>query len=156
MLQTIIGSAVFFVICTFMSVMNKKRSELKQAFKVEIFAMIMLFIWEVDLIITTESRLLHSGPDLLDYVYSAFPVFERREMIKVIIIPCMNLVEIFIRFYTISRSERRLLHFASIEQLKRETNQVYEVVAKLNMDQHIEDRVNVALQTLKSTCPLQS
>lgn len=52
-LQTIIGSAVFFVICTFMSVMSKKKSDIKQAFKLEIFTMIMLFIWEVDLIITT-------------------------------------------------------------------------------------------------------
>lgn len=155
-LQTIIGSAFFFVICTFMSVINKKKSDLKQAFKLEIFAMILLFIWEVDLIITTESRLQASGPDLLDYLYSAFPVFERREMIKAIIIPCMNLVEIFIRFYTISRSEERLLHYGNIEPLKLETNQVYEAVAKLNMDEHINDRVNVALENLKRTCPMQA
>ena len=37
--------------------------------------MIMLFIWEVDLIITTESRLNSSHTDLLDYVYTAFPIF---------------------------------------------------------------------------------
>lgn len=91
-LQTIIGSAVFFVICTFMSIINKKKSELKQAFRLEMLTMILLFIWEVDLIINTESRLANNGPDMLDYVYKAFPVFERREMIKAIIIPCMNLV----------------------------------------------------------------
>jgi preprotein translocase subunit SecG len=32
-LQTIIGSAIFFVICTFMSMMNSKKDEVKQAFK---------------------------------------------------------------------------------------------------------------------------
>lgn len=74
-LQTIISSAVFFVICTFMSLVNKKKSDLKQAFKLEIFAMILLFIWEVDLIISTESRLHSTGPDFLDYIYSAFPIF---------------------------------------------------------------------------------
>jgi hypothetical protein len=118
--------------------------------------MIILFLWEVDLIVTTESRLHISRPDLLDYIYFAFPIFERREMIKVIIIPCMNLVEIFVRFFTISKSERRLLAFSNIEQLKKETNQVYEAVAKLNMDEHINDRVNVALENLMSTCPLQT
>lgn len=87
-----------------MSIINKKKSELKQAFRLEMLTMILLFIWEVDLIINTESRLSNNGPDLLDYIYTAFPIFERREMIKAIIIPCMNLVEIFIRFFIVSRS----------------------------------------------------
>lgn len=58
-----------------MSVMSKKKSDIKQAFKLEIFTMIMLFIWEVDLIITTESRLNNHYSDWLDYIYNAFPIF---------------------------------------------------------------------------------
>jgi hypothetical protein len=46
----------------------------------------------------------------------------------------MNLVEIFIRFFIISKSEKRLLQYGNIEALKKETNQIYEAVAKLNMD----------------------
>lgn len=61
--------------CTFMRVIGKKKSDLKQAFKLEIFAMILLFIWEVDLIVTTESRLDKNSPDWLDYIYFAFPIF---------------------------------------------------------------------------------
>ena len=76
-----------------MSIINKKKSELKQAFRLEMLTMILLFIWEVDLIINTECRLADNGPDMLDYIYKVFLVFERRQMIKAIIIPCsMNLV----------------------------------------------------------------
>lgn len=78
LLSTIIGSGIFFVICTVVSMINKKKSDLKQAFKAEIFAMILLFIWEVDLIISTESRLNYHDVDYLDYVYKSFPIFERR------------------------------------------------------------------------------
>lgn len=35
----------------------------------------MLFIWEVDLIVTTESRLNSHYSDWLDYIYTAFPIF---------------------------------------------------------------------------------
>jgi len=58
--------------------MNKKKSDLKQAFKAEIFAMILLFIWEVDLIISTESRFNIHSVDFIDYIYKNFPIFERR------------------------------------------------------------------------------
>ena len=33
LLQTIIGSGVFFVMATFMSLMNRRKEDLKQAFK---------------------------------------------------------------------------------------------------------------------------
>ena len=156
LLQTIIGSAVFFVVATFMSLMNRRKEELKQAFKLEIFAMIVLFIWEVDLIITTESRLHSQASDPLDMVYTAFPVFERREMLKVIIIPCMSLVEIFVRYFTQSRSEKRFLLFGSVPALLTEGSVVQEQVAKLKPDEHLEDRVNVALEEAKRSHPLQT
>lgn len=55
--------------------LNKKKSDLKQAFKAEIFSMILLFIWEVDLIISTEGRLNNYSVDYLDYLYTSFPIF---------------------------------------------------------------------------------
>lgn len=91
-LSTILSSGFFFVICTVISLINKKKVDLKQAFKAEIFAMILLFIWEVDLIISTEARLSSNDVDYLDYIYVSFPIFERREMLKAIIIPCMSMV----------------------------------------------------------------
>ena len=45
LLSTIIGSAIFYVICTVMNMVSRKRSELKQAFKMEIMVMILLFLW---------------------------------------------------------------------------------------------------------------
>ena len=82
--------------------------------------MIVLFIWEVDLIITTESRLHLHASDPVDLIYQAFPVFERREMLKVIIIPCMSLVEIFVRYYTQSRSEQSFVQLGSVPALLQE------------------------------------
>jgi hypothetical protein len=51
-------------------------------------------------------------------------MFERREMIKAIIIPCMNLVEIFIRYYTISAAEKKVIEYGNIESIKKETNAI--------------------------------
>ena len=38
----------------------------------------ILTIWEIDLIMTTESRLHRNYSDFLDNYYFAFPMFERR------------------------------------------------------------------------------
>ncbi len=37
--------------------------------------MILLFIWEIDLILNTEKHLHSHGPDFLDKIYFAFPMF---------------------------------------------------------------------------------
>ena len=71
--------------------------------------MILLFLWEVDLIISAESRLNTHTVDYIEKIYKNFPIFERREMIKVILIPCMKMVEIFVRFYMTSSSEKKML-----------------------------------------------
>lgn len=76
-------------------------------------------------------------------------------MIKSIIIPCMNLVEIFIRYYTISAAEQKVIKYGNIESLKQETNVISQAVSKINIDEHINDRVNVTLQSMKTTYPLQ-
>lgn len=142
-LSTIIGSGFFFVICTVISMINKKKSDLKLAFKAEIFAMILLFIWEVDLIICTESRFTSNEPDYIDYVYTAFPYFERREMLKTIIIPCMSMVEIFVRFYMVSAAEKKIVEYGSLNKLQQYTLPVREAIGTIKMDEQVEDRVKV-------------
>ena len=73
--------------------------------------MLLLSIWEVDLIISTESRFNTHEVDFVDYIYKNFPIFERREMLKTIIIPCMSLVEIFVRFFMTSPAEKKVLEY---------------------------------------------
>ena len=38
-------------------------------------------------------------------------------MIKTIIIPCMSLVEIFVRFYMTSSAEKRILEYGGLKNL---------------------------------------
>ena len=112
--------------------------------------MILLFIWEVDLIITTESRLHHSQTDFVDYLYSAFPIFERREFLKAIIIPCMSLVDTFVRFYLVSPAERKLILFGSSQHLRDQTNKVRQHFANVQMKVGLEvDGVSHAMRSRK-------
>ena len=91
--------------------MNEGKGEVKEAFKLEIMVMILLFLWEVELVLSTESRMHHST-DVFDFFYTAFPIFERREMIKIILIPCMNILKFFFRFFIQSPSEKKFLIIA--------------------------------------------
>ena len=61
--------------------------------------MILLFVWEIDIIMTTESKLHGQYTDFLDNFYFGLPMFERREMLKSILIPAINMVDIFIVFF---------------------------------------------------------
>lgn len=61
-----------------MCLVNSKKSEIKITLKTEILVMILMFVWEIDLIMTTESRLHGNYTDFLDNYYFAFPMFERR------------------------------------------------------------------------------
>lgn len=47
LLSTIIGSSIFYIICTFLNLMNEGKGEVKESFKLEIMVMILLFLWEV-------------------------------------------------------------------------------------------------------------
>lgn len=40
--------------------------------------MILLFVWEIDIIMTTESKLHTNYSDFWDNFYFALPMFERR------------------------------------------------------------------------------
>ena len=68
----------------------------------------------------------------------------------------MSLVEIFVRYFTQSRSEKRFLLFGEIPTLLREGSVVQEQVAKLKVDDHLEDRISVALEEVKRSHPLQT
>jgi hypothetical protein len=47
LLQMIIQSAIFYFICIFMNMMGKSRDEMKQALKIEMMIIFLVFIWEV-------------------------------------------------------------------------------------------------------------
>jgi hypothetical protein len=96
--------------------------------------MILLFIWEVDLIISTESRMNNNQPDFIDFFYTAFPIFERREMLKAIVIPCMSLVEIFVRFFLTSPAEKKLLRYGCLQRLQMITRPIRDSMGNLKID----------------------
>ena len=68
------GASIFYIMCTFLNMISDKRGEIKEVFKLEIMAMILLFLWEVELIMKTETR-IHQHTDSLDSIYTAFPMF---------------------------------------------------------------------------------
>lgn len=43
---------MFYVIFTFLNLINRSRTDMKQAFKIEMVVMIMLLLWEIDMILT--------------------------------------------------------------------------------------------------------
>ena len=88
---------------------------------------------------------MHQHTDSLDSIYTAFPVHERREMIKIILIPCMNVLKFFFRFFVSSPSEKKFLKIAKHPEIKKLTSKVSQSVSKVQIDEHLEDRVEVAL-----------
>lgn len=133
-----------------MNMMNRKKGQLQEAFKLEIMVMIILLLWEIDLILSTESKLHHFSTDILDEFYLAFPIFERREFIRVILIPSTYLVEIFIRFYIISDSEKKLMKISTNSHLRALTAKVGEHVSSVQINENLEHRVGVALSEMKN------
>lgn len=96
--------------------------------------------------------------DSLDSVYTAFPIHERREMIKIILIPCMNILKFFFRFFVQSPSEKKFLKISKQPQVRQMTSRVSEIVATkvTAIDEHLEDRVSVAIQDAKRQEPLHA
>jgi len=108
-------------------------------------AMILLFLWEVELIMKTETR-IHSHTDLLDNIYNAFPVFERREMIKIILIPCMNIIKIFYRFFIQNGGEKKLLQLVKNSNIRSLTAKTSDACNKLSSpDPNFEDKIKLTL-----------
>lgn len=133
LLSTLIGASVFYIMCTFLNMVSDKRGEIKEVFKLEIMVMILMFLWEVEIIMKTETR-IHQHTDSLDTIYTAFPMFERREMIKAILIPCMNIIKFFYRFYVQTSSEKKFLSIAKNSQLRELTKPTSEIVRKIPID----------------------
>ena len=117
--------------------------------------MILLYLWEFELIMKTENR-YHEPTDFLDYFYSAFPIFERREMIKIILIPSMNIIQMFFRFYIQSDSQKKILRIAKNPRLRNLTGKVREAANKVEIDEHLEDRLQAALTEEKRKNPTES
>jgi hypothetical protein len=65
---------------------------------------------------------MHQHTDSLDTVYTAFPMFERRDMIKIILIPCMNIIKFFYRFYVLSEAEKKFLEIGKNPYLRQITS----------------------------------
>ena len=70
----IIQSSIFYIIVIFMNMMSKSRDEMKQALKIEIMLIFLVFIWEIGVLLNTEAR-FHEPTDWIDKIYSALPVF---------------------------------------------------------------------------------
>lgn len=64
-------------------------------------------------------------------------------MLKTIIIPCMSMVEIFVRFYMASAAEKRVIEYGSIHKLQSLTLPVRQALGSVKVDEHLEDRVRV-------------
>lgn len=66
-----------------------------------------MFIIETQIIVHTSDRLNHPT-DLLDYIYPAFPMFERRQVLKSAIIPMSFLIDQFYMLFITSDAEKTL------------------------------------------------
>lgn len=87
----VIQNSVFYLICLVMNLLNRDKRETQSAFKYQLIYIIMAFIVETQLIVHTADR-LGTTTDVLDYIYPAFPIFERRRLLKGLIIPVTLLI----------------------------------------------------------------
>lgn len=94
----------------------------------------------------TEDR-IHQHTDFLDSIYPAFPIFERRQMIKIILIPSMNIIKFFFRFFIESKSSKKLLALSKNGHLRAITVKANEKISGINQkEDHLEDKIEVALK----------
>jgi|JI10StandDraft_1071094.scaffolds.fasta_scaffold1580835_1 hypothetical protein len=70
-------------------------------------------------------------------------------MLKTIIIPCMSMVEIFVRFYMTSTAEQKILQYSSLSTLHSLTLPVRESLGAVKHDEHLEDRVKADLVRIR-------
>lgn len=105
LVNMLIGSAVFYIICLIMNIIGKDNKFMNM--KGEIIIIIIAFIWETEVLMHSESR-LHPQPDLIDYLFNAFPIFQRREMMKYFITPMSNLLQNFNSLFIYNQAETRL------------------------------------------------
>lgn len=61
----------------------------------------------------------------------------------------MNILKFFFRFFVPSPSEKKFLKIARQPEIKNLTLKVSETVSKVQIDEHLEDRVEVALSEAK-------
>jgi hypothetical protein len=100
----------------------------------------------------TEDR-FNQHTDLLDHVYTAFPMFERREYIKILLIPSMNVIHFFVRFFMYNQSERKLVRLGKNPYLRNQTQEVRGALGNTEVDQYIEDRLQASVADMRRKSP---
>lgn len=72
-------------------------------------------------------------------------MFERRDMIKIILIPCMNIIKFFYRFYVLSEAEKKVLIIGNNPHVRELTLKTSETVSKLMGDPNADDKIDIAI-----------
>lgn len=81
-ISMLLSSSIYYLIALVLNIVAKdnKNSNLEG----EIILIIVAFIWETETLMHSEDRFYHH-PDMLDYIFTAFPIYQRRELLKYII-----------------------------------------------------------------------
>lgn len=66
-------------------------------------------------------------------------------MLKTIIIPCMSLVEIYVRFFMTSAAEKTVIEYGTLQKLQVLTLPVRQALGEVKVDEHLEERVKASL-----------
>ena len=77
-------------------------------------------------------------------------------MIKIILIPSMNIIQLFFRFYIESDSQKKFLKIAKNPLLLHKTTKIREITGRIQIDEHIEDRIDTILTESKKKNPIDT
>ena len=149
-LSMVIQNSVFYLICLVMNLLNRDKREMQSAFKYQLIYIITIFIVETQLIVHTADR-INRTTDVLDYVYPAFPIFERRHLLKSMIIPVTLLIEIFYKQLVLSDSEvqlNRLTGWAPVDMFIDIRSKLQSLDTSIT-NKHLNENVNAALDSEK-------
>jgi hypothetical protein len=150
-LSMIVQNSIYYLICLLMNILNRDKRDLQSAFKYQLIYIILMFIIETQIIVHTSDR-LNRPSDLLDYIYPAFPIFERRQVLKTAIIPVSILIDSFYRLFITSEAEKTLSSLVSWVK----PGFLMEVRARLkgldisNNNRQLEEQLDAALESEKT------
>lgn len=77
-------------------------------------------------------------------------------MLKAIVIPCMSLVECFVRFFMINGAEKKLLKYGTLLKLQKITIPVRDSMGNINNDNELEEKVRVGIAKFHEKKPLEA
>ncbi len=75
-------------------------------------------------------------------------------MLKAIVIPCMSLVECFVRFFMMNGAEKKLLKYATLLKLQKITMPVRDSMGSINNDNELEEKVRAGISKIREKKPL--